>query len=203
MSSLQRKNPFSAIRAFKSAFGDSNKHRLVIKTRNLERHLTAKADLHAAIGGNKNIQLLDQSMSEQDIWSLIASSDSFVSLHRSEGFGLVLAEAMAIGKPVICTGWSGNMDFTTAETAALVPWKLVDCEDEYGVYSQFASQWAQVDEEKAAKLMQRIAEDESYRRALSERARKSIAESANPPTVGHRMRNHLQNLVIDERVSDC
>ena len=203
MSSLQRKNPFSAIRAFKSAFGDSNKHRLVIKTRNLERHLTAKADLHAAIGGNKNIQLLDQSMSEQDIWSLIASSDSFVSLHRSEGFGLVLAEATAIGKPVICTGWSGNMDFTTAETAALVPWKLVDCEDEYGVYSQFASQWAQVDEEKAAKLIQRIAEDESYRRALSERARKSIAESANPPTVGHRMRNHLQNLVIDERVSDC
>lgn len=194
MSSLQRKNPFSAIRSFKSAFGDSAMHRLVVKTRNLHRHSSAKSDLMAEIGQSPNIQLLDESLSEHDIWLLIKSADAFVSLHRSEGFGLVLAEAMALAKPVICTDWSGNMDFTSTEAAALVSSTLVDCDDEYGVYSDANAKWAQVDEGYAAKLMREIAEDERVRSTLSKRAEEQIAQIANINRVGQRMLERLNEI---------
>lgn len=194
MSSLQRKNPFSAILAFKSAFGDSPGHHLVVKTRNLDRHTTAKNDLNAVIGDNQNIHLFDESLSERDIWLLIKSADAFVSLHRSEGFGLVLAEAMALGKPVICTDWSGNMDFTSADTAALVSSKLVDCKDQYGVYRETGTHWAEVDEAHAAQLMRRIAEDEVYRESISTRARAKILETANVNYVGDLMSKHMRHI---------
>lgn len=192
MSSLQRKNPFSAIRAFKKAFGDSRHHRLVVKTRNLDRYDSAREDLMTAIGDSSNIELLDESLSEQDVWTLLKSVDTFVSLHRSEGFGLVLAEAMALGKPVISTGWSGNMDFMSKDSAALISSVMVPCIDKYGVYQDTSAEWAQVDEVEAALEMVRIAGDPDYRESLSKAAKKRISDCASTAHVGMKMAKRLE-----------
>ena len=191
MSSFSRKNPFAAIRAFKEAFSDAQDRRLIVKTRNLDHKPEARADLLAAIGDAENIEILDASLSELDLWALLKSVDCFVSLHRSEGFGLVLAEAMALGKPVISTGWSGNMDFTNDEVAALVEYELVPCVDPYGIYADTASHWAEVDLDDAVMKMKKIVEDTGYRDQISSAAKQHIRVWASPERVGAIMADRL------------
>ncbi|MBO6688675.1 MAG: glycosyltransferase family 4 protein [Henriciella sp.] len=196
MSSLTRKNPFAAILAFKAAFGDDPNRRLIIKTRNLDHKPEAKSDLMEAIGAANNIEIMDASLSEEDLWALLNSVDCFVSLHRSEGFGLVVAEAMALGKPVICTGWSGNMDFTSAETAALVDYKLVPCIDPYGIYTDTSAHWAEVDPDDAAAIMKKVAEDPAYREQIGTAAKQHIEVWASPERVGKLMAERLSEIPV-------
>jgi glycosyltransferase involved in cell wall biosynthesis len=99
----------------------------------------------------------------------MAASDIVLSLHRSEGFGLVPAEAMLLGKPVIATGWSGNMDFMDATSAALVGYRLVPTEDPRQVYH--GASWAEPDQRDAVAHLRRLADDAAERRALGCRAR--------------------------------
>jgi glycosyltransferase involved in cell wall biosynthesis len=93
-----------------------------------------------------------------------------LSLHRGEGFGLVLAEAMLLGKPVVATGWSGNTDFMDATNAALVGYRLVPARDDRLVYRGL---WAEPDVEEAALLLRKLADDADLRRDLGRRARAS------------------------------
>ena len=194
MSSLQRKNPFAAIRAFQRAFGNDPSRHLVVKTRNLDRKENAKSDLLSAIGDAPNIQLMDESLSDHDRWVLMASVDAIISLHRAEGFGLVMAEAMALGKPVISTGWSGNMDFMTPESSALVSSTLIPCEDQYGVYANVKSEWAEADVDDAASKMKAIAEDPDYRRVLGRRAKQQIQQVASATRIGAEMAKRLAEI---------
>ena len=194
MSSLTRKNPFAVIESFKAAFGDDPNRRLIIKTRNLSHKPAAQADLIQSIGTAKNIEILDESLSDADRWALLNAVDCFVSLHRSEGFGLVLAEAMALGKPVLCTNWSGNTDFTTAETAALVDYKLISCEDPYGIYTDTTSHWAEVDLDDAMAKMKRIAADEDYRIQIGAAAKKHIETWASAERIGELMAKRLSEI---------
>lgn len=195
MSSLHRKNPFDTILAFKAAFKGDRKKRLIVKTRNLDTNPAAKADLQSAIGDDETIELVDEALSDHERWTLLKSVDSVISLHRSEGFGLVIAEAMALGKPVICTGWSGNMDFTTTETAALVDYKLVGCEDSYGIYAGHQTTWAQPNFEDAVSKITRVAEDQHYRTRISSAAKNFISVHANPAVIGRKMRESLSHSV--------
>jgi glycosyltransferase involved in cell wall biosynthesis len=95
---------------------------------------------------------------------LTAASDIVMSLHRSEGFGLVLAEAMLLGKPVIATGWSGNMAFMDAGSAALVDYRLVATDDPRQVYT--GASWAEADQASAVQHLRRLADDAAARSAL-------------------------------------
>lgn len=143
LSSLDRKNPFAAIDAFKRTHGDDLDFLLVIKTRNLSQNPGAERDLKQVINKAPNIRLMDQSLTEAEKWNLLAAADCLISLHRSEGFGLPIAEAIAIGKPVIVTAWSGNMDFCTRDNATLIDYDLVACEDRYGRYRFPGAVWAE------------------------------------------------------------
>lgn len=198
MSSLERKNPFAAIRVFRSAFGDAADKKLIVKTRNLDRNAEAHERLMEEIDGAQNIQVLDVSLGETDLWSLLKSADALISFHRSEGFGLTMAEAMAVSKPVICTNWSGNTDFTAPETAALTNYKLVPCSDPFGVYSSSTARWAEVDEEHGRELLIRVAEDKDYREALVKNGQQKIADVASVEHIGRRMAEHLAALPISK-----
>ncbi len=120
LSTIQRKNPVGLIEAFKQAFSVDEGPQLLIKTINAPLRPLAEEEVLWACDGRPDIHVIDCSLPVAERDGLIAACDCYVSLHRSEGFGLTLAEAMAIGKPVIATGYSGNLDFMTAENSYLV-----------------------------------------------------------------------------------
>ncbi len=155
-SSLSRKNVEGAIRVFKAALGDRENCALIVKTRNLAEFRDGAAALRVAAAGHPRIAFIDDSLAPIDRWRLIASADILISLHRSEGFGLPVAEALSLGLAVVTTGWSAVIDFTPPEF--LVPYALGPVNDPGGPYARFAeSRWAEPDKEAAAALLARVA----------------------------------------------
>jgi len=158
-SSVERKNPMAAIAAHRHAFGDRQDRVLVLKTYNTHMGGSAWRETLAAAAEAPNIRIIDREMTRADIWGLLRLADAFVSLHRSEGVGLSLCEAMSLGKPVIATGWSGNLDFMDHESAILVDWQPVPAMDERGTYSLAGAHWAEPDIAAAAEAFRALAEN--------------------------------------------
>jgi len=194
MSSLNRKNPFAVIAAHKQSFGHNPDVQLIVKTRNLDRDPKTYEDLNAAIGDSKNIHVMDSSLSEDERWALFEAVDSIVSLHRSEGFGLTLAEGMALGKAVIATAWSGNMDFTFSDNSYLADYTLIPCHDDYGIYKDKTAHWADVSVAEAVRLMQLVYEDEALRKRVTQKASVDIARLASLERLGRRMHGKIMDL---------
>ena len=165
-SSFTRKNPLAAIAAFRAAFGDRADRLLVLKLNHVDHFPDDFAAVQAAVAGAANIRIEPRILPYADRHALTACADILLSLHRSEGFGLVLAEAMLLGVPVVATGWSGNMDFMDAESAALVDFRLVPARDPRGVMQVPGAIWAEPNIAHAAGHLRRLAEDIEARRAL-------------------------------------
>jgi len=175
-SSLARKNPLGAIEAFARAFGDDPAARLTLKTQNGARFPEALAALRAAAPAN--VEVVDAVWPYARVMSLIAGADALVSLHRAEGFGLPMAEAMALGTPVVATAFSGNLDFMDDSTALLVPAGRTAVEDPQGVYAGQA--WAEPDLAAAAAALTRLRFDPALGRRLAAAARIRVAEQLSP-----------------------
>jgi glycosyltransferase involved in cell wall biosynthesis len=167
-SSMVRKNPLGAIAAFRAAFGDRRDRILLLKVGN-PAHFPGDFAAIAAAADAPNIRLETRTLPTADLYALTAACDIVLSLHRSEGFGLVPAEAMLLGKPVIATGWSGNMTFMDADCAALVGYRLVPAEDPRQVYE--GALWAEPDQADAVAHLRRLADDAAARAALGARGR--------------------------------
>jgi glycosyltransferase involved in cell wall biosynthesis len=170
-SSFERKNPLAAIAAFRAAFGDRADRLLLLKIGNRSHFPEDFARLAAAAAAAPNIRLETRTLPTADLHALVAACDIVLSLHRSEGFGLVPAEAMLLGKPVIATGWSGNMAFMDATSAALVGYRLVPAEDPRHVYE--GASWAEPDQADAVAHLRRLADDAAARTALGTRGREA------------------------------
>jgi glycosyltransferase involved in cell wall biosynthesis len=170
-SSFERKNPLAAIAAFRAAFGERADRLLVLKVGYPEHFPADLARLRAAIGGARNIRLDTGTLSPDRSRALVASADIILSLHRSEGFGLVPAEAMLLGKPVIATGWSGNMDFMDSDCAVPIGFRLIPVCDSRGVYDIPGAVWAEADLDDAVAQLRRLADDATLRAELGVRAR--------------------------------
>lgn len=167
--SYSRKNPAAAVRAFRAAFGAAEDRLLILKAIDGAAAPDEMSELVAAIGGAPNIRLDEGRMDEAERLDLLASVDALLSLHRSEGFGLVMAEAMLAGVPVIATGWSGNLDFMDDESALLVPCSMVPAADSRGVYAE-GGRWAEPDVDAAAAHLRRLAANPADFAAMQERA---------------------------------
>lgn len=175
-SSLDRKNVQAAIAIFGRAFGNDLDWQLVVKCRNLDSSSQPGSDIIEAVNALDRARLVTETLSPADLDSLIQDCDILLSAHRSEGFGLHLAEAMARGKCVAATGWSGNVDFMTPENSLLLPFSLGPVEDRAGIYSDYAdARWAEVEIDGAAIMLADVAGDAARRTALGERARQDIA----------------------------
>ncbi len=177
---IARKNPFSVIEAFDKAFESERRDvQLLIKTSNGFRHLEALRQLLAAVKGDERIVVRDDVIDRAHLNALQRCCDVYVSLHRSEGLGLGLAECMALGKPVIATNWSGNLEFMDAGSAALVNSTMVPTMA--GSYPDSEGQrWAEPDTEDAARWMRRLADDRDFARELGERGRKHALSILSP-----------------------
>ena len=120
-----------------------------------------------------NITLLVAELSDADADNLLASADVFVSLHRSEGFGLSIAQSMVLGRAVIATGWSGNADFQK-DGVVEVPYDLVPSRDPSGRYEIEGQVWAEPDLDFAAEALKRLAGDREEARRQGERGRQVV-----------------------------
>ena len=170
-SSLARKNPLGAIAAFRHAFADRGDRLLVLKIGNPEHFSADFAVIQHAVAGAKNIRINTENFPAADAHALTACADIVLSLHRSEGFGLVPAEAMLLGVPVVATGWSGNLDFMDATSAVLVPYTLIPACDPRGVFEAPGAVWAEPDVGAAAAALRRLADDPAHRETLGQRGR--------------------------------
>jgi glycosyltransferase involved in cell wall biosynthesis len=180
-SDMSRKNPFAAIDAFRRAFGDSGAALLVIKVNASQLGSAQQAQLDrlaTAIEGLPNVRLIQENLTYRDVLTLYASCDALVSLHRSEGLGLHLMEAMSLGRVVIATAWSGNMDFMGEGDSCLVPYMLVPVESTHPAYApevgREAQMWADADIEAAAAIMCHLHEDPAWRAMVGDRAAASM-----------------------------
>ena len=173
-SSFERKNPLAAIAAFRAAFGDRKDRLLVLKIANPEHFPDDFARIRAAVGGSDNIRIDARTLPAADNAALTGCADIVLSLHRSEGLGLVPAEAMLLGKPVIATAWSGNMEYMDADSAALVGCRLVAARDARLVYQLSGAVWAEPDIGDAAAQLRRLAADPAERVALGARGRAAV-----------------------------
>lgn len=175
-SSLDRKNLLGGVKAFLRGVGDDPNSWLIVKMRNFASDGPFHASLLKEIKAHPRIRVIDQSVSEEEKWSLVGACDIFLSLHRSEGFGLVIAEAMALGKAVIATGWSGNMEFMTEAASCVVPYELISVRDQAGVYRNAGGgqRWAEPDLDFAAEALKRLSADRAMREALGEQGRELV-----------------------------
>lgn len=184
-----RKNPFGAIDAFRRAFAaDDLSTRLVLKVNNP----TADAirSIKDAIGEHQNILILDKVYSRTQVNALISNTDCFVSLHRSEGFGFGPAEAMALGKAILATNWSGNTDYMRPDNCMPIDYTLVRIEEDFGPYKK-GQIWAEPNIEQAARAMHTLANDRELTNTLGRKAKATIESEFSPKVVGDMMRKRL------------
>jgi glycosyltransferase involved in cell wall biosynthesis len=196
-SQLHRKNPEAVFRAFREEFHEDEQATLLIKTTGGDIHSADLAQLRETIRG-RNVIALDQLMTRSQAYGLIAVCDCFVSLHRSEGFGLGLAEAMLMAKPVIATGYSGNLDFMNRENSLLVDYELVEIIEDRPIYTR-GNFWAEPSVKQAARYMRDVYEHPEAGRARAERAQPEIKRLLSLDSAGQRMRVRLDQIAAGAR----
>ena len=172
---IGRKNPSALIEAFLRAFDPRDRASLVIKSINGRGRLHELERLRVMAASHPNIRIIDRMLPESQVRAMTALCDCYVSLHRSEGFGLPMAEAMAVGKPVIATAYSGNLDFMTEANSFLVPYQRVRVGEGNAPYSP-ASIWAEPDVDAAASLMRRVFDHRALAQEKGLRAREDICQ---------------------------
>lgn len=190
----QRKNPEAVIAAFRMAFPpERDDVRLLIKTVHADRLPDAHLRLVNATAADPRIRIADAPLLRTDVSALLACADAYVSLHRSEGLGLGMAEAMALGKPVIATGYSGNMDFMSPQDACVVGFSLVDVPAD--AYPHWQNQrWADPDVAQAARYMHALADAPTGARELGCAAMARIRRQYAPFACASAMIARLQNI---------
>ncbi len=190
-SSFERKNVLAAVDAFQQAFGKSNPNVLLVVKYYNEHHFPKQAEqLKVKVENSSSIFLLGKHLEREDLNALIYHCDCYVSLHRAEGFGLTMAEAMYYGKPVIATAYSSNLDFMDINNSFLVGYRLIETTEAYGAYPK-GSIWAEPDVDHTASLMHYVFDNYRQAQEIGIKAAKDVRKILSPQTIGDRIRERL------------
>lgn len=189
-----RKNPQGAIRAFRQAFAPNRSDvALVVKVNNAGLKPEEVQVLRELTADYPNILIFDAQLNRLQVNALLKCTDCHISLHHAEGFGLGLAEAMYLGKPVIATDWSGNSDFMNAKNSCPVNYELVRLGQDYGPYK--ADQiWAEPDLPHAAAYMQLLADHPEWRASIAAAGQATIRKFYSPEAAGEQIKQRLTRL---------
>jgi len=181
---LQRKNPLGVLRAFNTAFRSCDSSvGLVMKFNNPDDREPMLQAVREEMAGRENVFVLNRIMDRDEVTSLIKVCDCFVSLHRSEGFGLGPAEAMSLGKPAIITNWSGNTDYMTSDNCIAIDYELVRLGEDYGPY-RADQYWAEADLDQASHWMKTIVREPELAKEIGRRGQQTINSEFSPQAVG-------------------
>jgi len=191
LSEMERKNPTGLISAFRKAFRGDDHVGLVIKTLNGDMRKSQLKRLQAAAGDGVFIH--DRYLDRPDLLGLLHSCDCYVSLHRAEGFGFTLAEAMGLRKPVIATSYSANMEYMTPWNSFLVPYQMAEIREDHGLYRK-GQLWAEPDLEAAASILRRVYTERQHSDQVASRAQSDVRQLLSLNACGERMTQRLQTI---------
>ncbi|HEX4606872.1 MAG TPA: glycosyltransferase family 4 protein, partial [Urbifossiella sp.] len=189
-SRLPRKNPVALIRAFRQAFSSDEPVELAVKVSPQGAFYPEWWRELRTAAREAGATLIDRNLSRSELLALMNAADAYASLHRSEGFGLTMAEAMLLGKPTVATGYSGNLDFMTPETSYLVDFTRTTIEDDTPPYPK-GCVWAEPSVGHAAALLRRVYDHPDEARAKGARARAELLRLLSPEAAGARMKARL------------
>lgn len=189
----ERKNPTAVIRAFREAFPDDDQVSLYVKSINGSKAPARLAELRAAAGEDRRVTIVDGYWQSRRVRALMASCDAYLSLHRAEGFGLTMAEAMAYGKPVVGTDYSGNLDFMNDENSFLVDARMTEIAAGCEPYPVGAL-WAEPDIAHAARLMRRVVSSPDEARHKARLGRSDIEQQHSPQARARFVRERLEEI---------
>lgn len=191
LSVFERKNPLATIEAFTRAFRPGSGASLIIKSLNGDHDPAAHERLRMAAAAHPDVHLIERRLKRTDRDGLMAAADCYVSLHRAEGFGYTLAESMWLGKPVIATGYSGNLDYMTPQNSYLVDHRLVAIGASRDPYPA-TGMWAEPDVDHAARLMRHVFENREEANRRGQIAAADIRTSHGPEAAGRVMAERLR-----------
>ncbi|HBQ35875.1 MAG TPA: hypothetical protein DD729_03395 [Rhodobacteraceae bacterium] len=197
---VQRKNPVAVLEAFQKAFSGIKDVRLVIKTQNRDDVVDPVKTriwnkLQSIIASDRRIQVLNETLSYKDLIKLKQGSDCYISLHRSEGWGFGMIEAMNLKVPVICTAYSGNMEFCNDKTTWLVDYKEVELRDEDYIFVRQGQKWAEPSVTDAAKQMLAVYSDDLARKQKVDAAYHNITINFSAKAIATRYEARLREIL--------
>lgn len=178
LSSFERKNPLGLLQAFAKFSINKNNVKLVLKTVNCNCDSYGKSSVEQFVKDNNlldKVVFINDTLSRDEMITVINSMDCYVSLHRSEGLGVGMMEAMYLGLPVIATAYGGNMDFMNDENAFLVPYSKVAVKNDFGPYKA-GWMWAEPDIDIAKKCMEDVYNDHNLAKEKGVNGQKTIME---------------------------
>lgn len=191
-SCMERKNPIGVLNAFKKAFDKQNQSvGLVIKINNPTPE--SRKQIRSVLDGYTNVYLIEETLSRDEVNSLTKCVDVVVSLHRAEGFGLVLAEAMLLGTPAVATNWSSNTEFMNENVACMVDYELITIEKDMPPFKA-GNRWADANLDQAAGYMKKLYEDKEYYEMIRKNAKEYAEEKLGMDQAAGRMRERLKEI---------
>lgn len=191
-SSISRKNPLATIDSYEQSFGKNNPDvLLLIKTSISKEFPNEKNQLVNRIGDNKSIIIVEEILERDKLYSLMNCCDCFVSLHRSEGFGLTMAEAMYLGKPVIATAYSANTEFMNINNSFPVKYKLIQTGDQY-YFSTDKDVWADADVQHASLQMTLVYTNKNLASEIAQRGQNDVKQFLSPSIMGEKIKQRLE-----------
>jgi glycosyltransferase involved in cell wall biosynthesis len=196
-STVARKNPMAVVEAFRQAFSPADKATLVLKSINSDHDPKGRARLAEALQGLNHVWI-EPHLTHEQMTSLFAACDCYVSLHRSEGLGLGMVQAMSLGKPVIGTGYSGNLEYMNPGNSLLVKHKLVVIESASGSYEK-GNFWAEADVADAAEKLRWVYDHPVESERLGQRAAIDVRATLDPAKTQEEIRERVRKIYEAKR----
>lgn len=191
----ERKNPEAIVRAYHQAFGGANENvLLVFKVLSADLDSQKGEWLKSLSQSHPSIRVIDECWTKEKINALLYNCDCYVSLHRCEGFGLTMAEAMFYGKPVIATAYSGNLDFMNVSNSFLVNYEMLTIPENIRILNQ-GNFWAEADVDRAAALMRYVFENPSQAQQVGAIAAREIRSLLSPQAIGNKIKNRIARIL--------
>ena len=196
---VQRKNPLALIHAFRDAFPEGGAQ-LLLKTQNRTRvgdpaQQAIWAEIDALITDDPRFCLLDETMRRDDLLTLTAGANAYLSLHRAEGWGFGMIEAMAMGVPVLATGYSGNLAYSDDSTAWLVPATEVAPDPQDYMFTPDGGLWGQPNHEAAVRLLRQMRAAPEARKRKAGLALQRVRRDFSPETIGTRYATRIETVL--------